>query len=114
VDTESRCLLQTTQPRSRRRRKKREAREAKTKMGPPPGTNLNSNGVPDFDDLPLRKGDPRRAAWGLYGEEDQLGTLNRLTDERVASAAKEEIRTGRRYVLVTCCFLYSSLFLLSL
>ena len=57
---------------------------------------LNVNGIPDFDDLPLRKGDPMRAAWGLYGKDDQLGTLNRLTDERVAAAAREEIRTGER------------------
>ena len=62
--------------------------------------NLNENGIPDFDDLPLRAGDPMRAAWGLYGQNDELGTPNRLTDERVAAAAKNEIRTGARYVVV--------------
>jgi hypothetical protein len=36
------------------------------------------------------------AAWGLYGPKDELGALNRLTDERVAAAAKEEIKTGVR------------------
>ncbi|KAI0398321.1 hypothetical protein F5Y17DRAFT_464258 [Xylariaceae sp. FL0594] len=60
---------------------------------------LNASGVPDYDDLPLRKGDPRRAAWGLYGENDQLGTLNRLTDGRVADAARGEIRSGKRISL---------------
>lgn len=58
----------------------------------------NKNGIPEFDDLPLRKTDPRRSAWGLYGDKDELGFLNRLTDERVAAAAKSEIQTGRRYI----------------
>ena len=63
-------------------------------MAPPvPGIKVNENGIPAFEDLPLRKSDPSYAAWGLYGEKDELGTLNRLTDERVAAAAKDEIRT---------------------
>ncbi|KAI4863242.1 hypothetical protein F4820DRAFT_427740 [Hypoxylon rubiginosum] len=69
-------------------------------MAPPvPGFKLNENGVPDFDELPLRKTDPQYSAWGLYGEKDELGTLNRLTDERVAAAAKSEIKTGHRISL---------------
>lgn len=64
-------------------------------MAPP---TLNENGIPSFDSLPLREGDPHHSAWGLYGEDDQLGTLNRLTDERVAAAAKNEIKKGIRYV----------------
>ena len=67
-------------------------------MAPPvAGFKLNENGIPDFEDLPLRKTDPQFSAWGLYGDKDELGTLNRLTDERVASAAKNEIKTGHRY-----------------
>lgn len=65
-----------------------------TKMAP----KLNENGIPSFDDLPLREGDPHHSAWGLYGDNDELGTLNRLTDERVAAAAKNEIHKGIRYV----------------
>ena len=66
-------------------------------MAPPvPGIKVNENGVPAFEDLPLRKSDPPYSAWGLYGEKDELGTLNRLTDERVAAAAKDEIKTGKR------------------
>ena len=57
---------------------------------------LNENGIPDFDALPFRKGDPKYSAWGLYGDEDELGTLNRLTDEQVAKAAKNEIKAGLR------------------
>ncbi|CAJ2508245.1 Uu.00g094310.m01.CDS01 [Anthostomella pinea] len=69
-------------------------------MAPPvSGIKLNANGVPDFDTLPLRNSDPHHSAWGLYGDDDQLGTLNRLTDERVAAAARDEIQTGRRISL---------------
>lgn len=60
---------------------------------------LNENGIPSFDDLPLREGDPHHSAWGLYGPRDELGTLNRLTDARVAAAARGEIRTGARVSL---------------
>lgn len=52
--------------------------------------------IPKFSDLPLKKGDPHHSAWGLYGKNDQLGTLNRLTDEIVRDAAKSEIQSGKR------------------
>ncbi|KAJ9662230.1 hypothetical protein H2201_006160 [Coniosporium apollinis] len=55
-------------------------------------------GLPKFSDLPLNKGDPHHSAWGLYGKDDQLGFLNRLTDEVVLEAAKE-IQTGARISL---------------
>jgi len=50
---------------------------------------------PNFDALPLRKGDPPYSAWGLYGMDDEKGTLNLLTPEVVAEAAKE-VKTGVR------------------
>ena len=69
-------------------------------MAPPtPNIKVNSNGIPEFEDLPLRDGDPHHSAWGLYGDHDELGTLNRLTDERVAAAARNEVRTGQRLVI---------------
>ncbi|KAI9750304.1 MAG: hypothetical protein M4579_006524 [Chaenotheca gracillima] len=52
--------------------------------------------LPKFSDLPLNKGDPPHSAWGLYGKDDQLGTLNRLTNE-VVLAAKDEIKTGTSF-----------------
>lgn len=52
--------------------------------------------LPAFWELPLRKGDPPHSAWGLYGDDDQLGTLNRLSEEVVLRAAKEEIQRGER------------------
>ncbi|KAJ5924918.1 hypothetical protein N7454_007557 [Penicillium verhagenii] len=50
---------------------------------------------PRFEDLPLREGDPPWSAWGLYGSEDELGTLNLLTSQAVVDAS-QEIRTGNR------------------
>ncbi|KAI7771444.1 hypothetical protein LZL87_010884 [Fusarium oxysporum] len=54
---------------------------------------------PDFDKLPLDKTGPRGNAWGLWGKDDQLGTLNHLTDEAVGQAARENINTGTRLSL---------------
>jgi hypothetical protein len=54
---------------------------------------------PPFDALPLDKSGPAGNAWGLYGKEDQLGSLNLLTPETVANAAKSEIKTGERISL---------------
>jgi len=62
----------------------------------PKDIKLNVHGIPAFEELPLRDGDPHHSAWGLYGEKDELGALNRLTDGRVKDAAAGEIRTGAR------------------
>ncbi|KAF1352126.1 hypothetical protein BDV97DRAFT_348816 [Delphinella strobiligena] len=56
------------------------------------------NGIPAFEELPIDKNGPLLNAWGLYGKDDQLGFLNRLTDERVKEAAAE-IKTGKRISL---------------
>jgi len=50
---------------------------------------------PSFQDLPLNKEDPFLSAWGLWGENDNLGTLNFLTENIVLSAANE-IKSGVR------------------
>ena len=55
--------------------------------------------ITDFSNLPVYKDGPHGNAWGLWGADDQLGTLNYLTDEVVKRAAKEEIRTGKRISL---------------
>ncbi|KAF3025869.1 hypothetical protein E8E14_014806 [Neopestalotiopsis sp. 37M] len=54
---------------------------------------------PKFADLPVDKNGPHGNAWGLWGPDDQIGTLNLLTDDVVAQAAKECIRTGQRVSL---------------
>ncbi|OBT67990.1 hypothetical protein VE03_01508 [Pseudogymnoascus sp. 23342-1-I1] len=46
---------------------------------------------PAFESLPLRSTDPPCSAWGLYGVQDELGTLNLLTPARVLSAKSEII-----------------------
>ena len=51
--------------------------------------------IPKFSDLPLDKSGPHHNAWGLYGKDDELGTLNRLSDEIVQAAVKE-VNTGVR------------------
>jgi len=53
---------------------------------------------PPFSSLPLNKSGPPGNAWGLYGSNDELGSLNLLTPETVAAAAKE-IQTGDRVSL---------------
>lgn len=52
-----------------------------------------------FDDLPVDKSGPHGNAWGKWGPNDQLGTLNYLTAEVIAKAANENIKTGRRVAL---------------
>lgn len=50
---------------------------------------------PTFSELQLDPSHPPHSAWGLYGPDDELGTLNLLTPERTVAAAKE-IRSGIR------------------
>jgi hypothetical protein len=54
--------------------------------------------LPSFDQLPVRAGAPPRSAWGLWGDDDELGTLNLLTPERVVRASRL-VRTGRTFGL---------------
>ncbi|PFH53529.1 hypothetical protein AMATHDRAFT_73341 [Amanita thiersii Skay4041] len=50
--------------------------------------------LPNFDDLPHFK-NFKGCAWSVWGEDDQLGTVNLLTEEVVKRAAQEELRTGK-------------------
>jgi len=54
--------------------------------------------LPDYDELPIREGAPAGSAWGVFGDDDELGTLNLLTPERVREAAAE-IHSGRCFSL---------------
>jgi hypothetical protein len=48
--------------------------------------------LPDFDQLPKLDNLPQGCAWGVFDRDvvkDELGTLNLLTPEVVASAASE-------------------------
>ncbi len=44
--------------------------------------------LPSYDQLPVKDGAPAGSAWGLFGDNDQLGCLNLLTPERVLAAAR--------------------------
>jgi kynurenine formamidase len=44
--------------------------------------------LPAFDELPIKPDYPPHSAWGVFGDDDQIGTLNLLTPERVAAAAR--------------------------
>mgnify|MGYP002630888643 CR=1 FL=1 len=54
--------------------------------------------LPDFDDLPLLGDLGLRHAWDVFGPDDVLGSMNLLTSQRVAEAAKL-VRTGVRVSL---------------
>ncbi|OAL27838.1 hypothetical protein AYO20_09691 [Fonsecaea nubica] len=54
---------------------------------------------PPFESLPHRSGDPAYSAWGLYGEDDQIGALNMLTPENTLAAIQSEVKTGIRLSL---------------
>ena len=38
--------------------------------------------LPDFADLPVREGLPPGSSWGVWGDDDRLGCLNLLGEER--------------------------------
>ncbi|KAK6400335.1 hypothetical protein LTR81_024384 [Elasticomyces elasticus] len=54
-----------------------------------------SSKIPQFSALPIDKSGPHHNAWGIYGKDDQLGTLDRLSDD-IVKAASSEIQTGVR------------------
>lgn len=49
---------------------------------------------PDFDDLPLKPSHPQGSSWGLWGDNDELGTLNFLTLD-IVYAASREVLSGK-------------------
>jgi kynurenine formamidase len=54
--------------------------------------------LPRHDELPVRAGAPSGSAWGVFGDDDQLGTINLLTPATVVEAAGS-IRSGRTFAL---------------
>ncbi|KAG2221949.1 hypothetical protein INT45_010473 [Circinella minor] len=55
--------------------------------------------LPLYDELPINPKYPPRTAWGVWGEDDNLGTLNNLTEERVAKASQTCVRKGACFSL---------------
>lgn len=60
---------------------------------PAPKTNgvTTSRVLPSFDELP-RFHEFNGCAWEVWGKDDELGTINLLTEDVVQRAAREEIR----------------------
>lgn len=54
---------------------------------------MDAREIPRFNDLPTLERLGLRHSWGVFGDDDDLGTVNRLTPERVAEAAGL-VRTG--------------------
>jgi kynurenine formamidase len=54
--------------------------------------------TPSYADLPVSSGAPAGSAWGVWGADDELGSLNLLTPERVVAAAKL-VRKGAAFPL---------------
>lgn len=59
---------------------------------------MSSPEVPAYADLPLHPELSLPCAWDVFGRDDDLGTLNHLTPERVATAA-QHVRSGERFGL---------------
>lgn len=53
---------------------------------------------PRFDELPVRDGAPPESSWGVFGDADQVGTLN-FVEPRHTRAAAGLVRTGRVFPL---------------
>ncbi len=49
---------------------------------------IDLGNLPSYDQLPVREGAPKGSAWGLFGDDDQLGCLNLITPEKAVEAAK--------------------------
>ncbi len=54
--------------------------------------------LPSYDELPVRPGAPQGSAWGLFGDSDEVGTINLLSPDRVRAAAAS-IRSGKVFAL---------------
>jgi hypothetical protein len=54
--------------------------------------------LPAYDELPVVEGAPPGSSWGVWGDEDYLGTLNLQTPERALAAARS-VRTGEWFSL---------------
>jgi kynurenine formamidase len=59
---------------------------------------MAAGALPQFAELPVHKGAPPGSSWGVFGEGDELGTLNFIGPEQVRAAA-ELVRTGRVFAL---------------
>ena len=46
-----------------------------------------ASGLPSYADLPIDPSRPPHSAWGVFGDDDEVGTINLLTPQRVLRSA---------------------------
>ena len=56
--------------------------------------------LPRFAELPVKPGAPPESAWGVFGDDDEVGCVNLLTEEGVVEAARL-VRKGKVFRLDT-------------
>ena len=54
--------------------------------------------IPKFSDLPVRKGAPSDSNWGVFGDDDEVGCVNFLTEDGIVEAARL-VRNGKVFRL---------------
>src|SRR5258706_277495 len=54
--------------------------------------------IPSYSELPVRAGAPDGSSWGVFGDDDQVGTISLLTPNRVVESAAS-IRSGKVFAL---------------
>lgn len=59
---------------------------------------MPNDDLPSYAELLVREGRPPGSTWGLWGDDDQLGTLNLLNDARTLAAART-VRRGAVFPL---------------
>jgi kynurenine formamidase len=78
--------------------KKKVAARTKTTPRRAPSAPRDRENLPRYDQLPVRAGAPAGSAWGVFGDQDEVGTINLLTPARVL-AAVQSIRSGKVFAL---------------
>ena len=83
--------------------KKAVAVKPKARIAPKPAVAKRASSaprenLPSYAQLPVRAGAPAGAAWGVFGDQDEVGTINLLTPARVL-ASKASIKSGKVFSL---------------
>jgi kynurenine formamidase len=76
----------------------RAASATRTSPQRPPAQREERDNIPSYSELPIRAGAPAGSAWGVFGDQDEVGTINLLTPARVR-AAKDSIKSGKVFAL---------------
>src|SRR5579864_7146030 len=61
---------------------------------------IDFNKIPRFSQLPIKPGAPPDSNWGVFGEDDEVGCINFLTEDGIIEAAKL-VRKGKVFRLDT-------------